>query len=325
MQLTILWKKYSIFGRNPMKQLPARVLRSILLLGLACGLTTPVLAKDTDMIINGKPVPDGAYPWQVRLYESADDQYGFCGGSIVGPKWILTAAHCALGDDNQPVDKIVVGYGSNDRTRTKRIESETIIVHPDYMQGEKADLALIKLKSAIPNASWIGIADAGVDREMLKPGSSVTVTGWGAMWDPNDQAVMDLLSELASSQRSAKPRNFAKALRANRDISEKVQFPVKLHEVSMQIVDLQECKDKFNEIGIDIGDTEICALEPGERNDSCYGDSGGPLIVPADNRNGYVQVGIVSWGKECGDRTFPGVYARLSSFNNWIKSQMGLH
>jgi trypsin len=307
-----------------MKQLPAPVLRSLLLLGLAFGLMTPAMAEDTDMIIDGKPAKDGAYPWQVRLYDSAEDQFGFCGGSIIGPSWILTAAHCTYDRDGTPLEKIVVGYGSNDRTKTKRIGSATIIRDPAYAETGKGDVALIKLTSPIPNARWIGIADEGVDEEMLQPGSRVTVTGWGAMWDPDDDAMHQLLSELTKANKS-NPVNFARELRQVRSVSDKVNFPLKLHEVEIQVIDQQACQEKFSEAGLSVDDTEVCAMEPGTRRDSCPGDSGGPLIVPADNRNGYVQVGVVSWGIGCGDKTYPGVYARLSHFNDWIRSQMKLN
>ena len=99
------------------------------------------------MIVGGTAAPDGKYPWQVRLYSNMDDTVGFCGGSIIDAQWILTAGHCLM-----DTDAVVVGYGSNDRTKTKKIESEKIIVHPGYIAGEKADLALVKLKQPIPNA-----------------------------------------------------------------------------------------------------------------------------------------------------------------------------
>ena len=114
------------------------------------------------MIVGGTAAPDGKYPWQVRLYRSDDDTVGFCGGSIIDEKWVLTAAHCLI--DTQAV---VVGYGSNDRTKTTKIESEKIIVHPGYIAGEKADVALIKLKRPIPNAKAIGYADAAQDQALL--------------------------------------------------------------------------------------------------------------------------------------------------------------
>jgi secreted trypsin-like serine protease len=70
------------------------------------------------MIVGGQPAPEGKYPWQVRLYESMDDRIGFCGGSIIAPQWILTAAHCLV-----DTDKIVVGFGNVDRTNTTKIPS----------------------------------------------------------------------------------------------------------------------------------------------------------------------------------------------------------
>ena len=57
-----------------------------------------------------------------------------------------------------------VGYGSNDRTKTNKIESEKIIVHPGYIAGEKADVALVKLKAPIPNAAAINYVDPAQEK-----------------------------------------------------------------------------------------------------------------------------------------------------------------
>ena len=136
------------------------VSRLLLLAGLVGGLSAQALGEtDTEMIVGGAAAPDGKYPWQVRLYSSDDDVVGFCGGSIIDEKWILTAAHCLL-----DTDAVVVGYGSNDRTKTTKIESEKIIVHPGYIAGEKADVALVKLKAPIPNAKAIAYVDPAQDK-----------------------------------------------------------------------------------------------------------------------------------------------------------------
>ncbi|MCP4306828.1 MAG: trypsin-like serine protease, partial [bacterium] len=68
--------------------------------------------------------------------------------------------------------------------------------------------------------------------------------------------------------------------------------------------------------------TEICAGSPAGAKDSCYGDSGGPLVAKVDNSRGYIQVGVVSWGAQCGNPVLPGVYNRLSRFNDWVRDQM---
>jgi secreted trypsin-like serine protease len=286
------------------------VSRLLLLVGLVGGLSGQALGEtDTEMIVGGTAAPEGKYPWQVRLYSSADDTVGFCGGSIIDEKWILTAAHCLL-----DTDAVVVGYGSNDRTKTTKIESEKIIVHPGYIAGEKADVALVKLKKPIPDAKAIAYADAAQDQALLPDGANVVVTGWGAIWD--FQAFQNAVDVMAG-RRTVSERKLLS--------DEELQAPLKLHEVDIQVIDPTECKAVYKSLQVPafaIGDTEICATGLAGGKDSCFGDSGGPLVVAADNARGYAQVGIVSWGPQCGNPLYPGVYTRVSSFSNWIKDNM---
>jgi secreted trypsin-like serine protease len=100
---------------------------STVLFCVLCVSAGALLAEtDTEMIVNGVPVPEGKYPWQVRIYSSMADEKGFCGGSIIAPQWVLTASHCLAkgeshGGPNTAVDAedVVVGYGSIDCTKTK--------------------------------------------------------------------------------------------------------------------------------------------------------------------------------------------------------------
>src|SRR5262249_30410022 len=187
----------------------------LLLSTLACGGVAQALAADdNEMIVGGHPADEGKYPWQVRIYSTEDDNIGFCGGSIIAPQWVLTAAHCLL--DTQ---KVVVGFGSIDRTKTIKIESEKIIVHPDYPKGEKADLGLIKLKQPIPDATSITIADQAVDKAVDIPGAKVTVTGWGAIWDL--QAFQNSIDVMAG-RRSLSERKLLE--------QQELNAPLKLHE-----------------------------------------------------------------------------------------------
>jgi secreted trypsin-like serine protease len=106
---------------------------------------------------------------------------------------------------------------------------------------------------------------------------------------------------------------------------EELQAPLKLHEVDIQVIDPTECESVYKSLQVpafSIGDTEICATGLTGGKDSCFGDSGGPLVVAADNDQGYAQVGIVSWGPQCGNPLYPGVYTRVSSFSQWIKDNM---
>ena len=294
-----------------MRRVNIFVPRLLLLAGLMVGANGQAFGgTDTEMIVGGTAAPDGKYPWQVRLYSNMDDEVGFCGGSIIAPQWILTAGHCLIDSD-----AVVVGYGSNDRTKTKKIDSEMVIVHPGYIAGEKADLALVKLKQPIPDAVPIGFADAAKEQALMPAGAPVTVTGWGAIWD--FQAFQNAVDVMAGRKSVSE-----KKLLTN----EELEAPRKLHEVDIEVIDPKECKAVYELLQVPdfvIGDTEICATSPSGGKDSCFGDSGGPLIVANKGYgSGYTQVGIVSWGPQCGNPLFPGVYTRVSSFSDWIEQNI---
>jgi secreted trypsin-like serine protease len=284
-----------------------------LALGLLCWLQGPAFAEDTDieMIVGGTVAPEGKYPWQVRLYTSMDDDKGRCGGTIIADQWVLTAAHCAVVDpdataDVVPLDAIVVGYGSTDRTKTTKIESEKIVVHPLYLQqgiAGDADLALIKLKQPIAGAKAVQLADPQLNKQLLTPGAKVTVTGWGALWNPEDQGVMEMLAQLT----------------AGADLDERLNYPLKLHQAEIQVMDNESCRSVFQPSNISITDSDICGMAPSSRKNSCYGDSGGPLVAPTGSRK-FVQVGVVSRG--CGNQQLPNIYTRVSSFSDWIHETM---
>ncbi|XP_040570357.1 trypsin-1 [Lepeophtheirus salmonis] len=80
-----------------------------------------------------------------------------------------------------------------------------------------------------------------------------------------------------------------------------------LRSVTVQVVSDEYCSDAYYGSN---DETNICAAAPGK--DSCQGDSGGPLA-----QDGTL-VGIVSWGYGCATPGYPGVYAKVSMFIDWI-------
>jgi prostatin (serine protease 8) len=289
-----------------------------LLLGLAlcAGATFAHAGTTEEFIVGGSPAADGAWPWQVRLLDSMDPQSGFCGGSLISNQWVLTAAHCVV-MDGKTIDSVVVGYGSTMQSKLKLVPSAKIIVHPDYMKENHADLALVKLADPLPDAQWVSIADAATEQKLVTPGATLVVTGWGALWD-----FAGFEEALYSRNKGFSEVDTHKLLTANALVS-----PEQLHQVEIEMISNDECAAAYKayseaiQDNLVISQTELCAGSPAGAKDSCYGDSGGPLVV-ADDAGKYYQVGVVSWGSQCGNPVLPGVYNKLSRFQPWVQDQM---
>ena len=291
-----------------------RTLASAIVLAL---LAPAAHAAVTDeFVVGGEQVADNdVWPWQVRIFESEDPDSGFCGGSLIAPDWVLTAAHCALDRDGEVMPHVLVGYGSVYQSKLTLIDSAKIIPHPDYPERD-TDLALIKLAEPVPNARWIEIASPEVATAVTEPGANLMITGWGAVWDF---------------------QGFSEALSMDRDVvspgqllsTEELLSPDQMRQAEIELISAEECRKAYEAFGAAAGDrgltisrSEMCAGSPEGSRGSCFGDSGGPLLAAADNDEGYVQVGIVSWGVQCGNPSLPGVYARVSYFYKWIHDVM---
>jgi secreted trypsin-like serine protease len=272
----------------------------------------------TDFVMGGNPVIDpAAWPWQVRLLDSHDPESGFCGGSLISNQWVLTAAHCVV-EFGKTAASVVVGYGSVYQDKLTMVDSAKVVANPGYGTDAKGDLALIKLEKPLDNVITIAPADPDMDKAVTSgPNAKVTVTGWGALWDfQGFEAAMYTRSGL----RMVSPR---KLLSRNQLAS-----PNQMREATVDVIPNDECKASYVAFGeatdasLTITPTEICAGVPEGGKDSCYGDSGGPLVASLGDGKGYVQVGIVSWGVQCGNPALPGVYTRVSQFTQWIKDTM---
>jgi len=265
------------------------------------GSTLSAGALNDDFIVRGQKAEAGEWPWQIRMLKDLEDRRGFCGGSLIAPDWVLTAAHCTYG----PLGAI--GYGSNKRSELKVVAVSAMFRHPDYPRGaKKADIALLKLAEPIANAPTVAIVDADGDTLLNVEGVHVTVTGWGAQIEGKpDAATLALINELDE------PANLQAAMSA-----EEIAVPEELREVEVDVLSFEGCRDVYATEGMKVSDTEICAGRQGTGRDSCYGDSGGPLVTRTDA--GWVQLGVVSWGKKCGHPFLPGIYSRIASFRGWI-------
>jgi len=134
-------------------------------------------AQANIQILGGGPAPAG-YPWVVSLQNRGQVVYGaaaahFCTGSLIAPRWVLSAGHCLIDSGIEIVAK------TRDLRIAKPVRRTVIgrVVHPLY-QGEESnlyDLALLYLNQGIFLSDY-----PKIDSEPLAPAEPVQTFGWGA-------------------------------------------------------------------------------------------------------------------------------------------------
>ncbi|XP_054747762.1 chymotrypsin-2-like [Anastrepha obliqua] len=268
-------------------------IKSILILA---HLIYAVSASDTDStrIVGGNDVPPGEFvPYQVSLqYFTRKNKYQhFCGGSIIAPSHILTAAHCCKDFD---VTRMSVLAGVRDLNDSEgvRVQVASYEIHENYEELVTSDIAILTLEEPL---SLDGTRMAAINvqgTEQVGGGVPVTLTGWGL--------------------RLPVPFPFLPPELDN------VNYPTTLQTMNYHTITNQECKNSGME---DLTETEICARGAILKG-ACSGDSGGPLVMKTDN--GLRQVGIVSYGLfVCGVfSVIPDVYTRVSVFDDWMRARM---
>ena len=248
------------------------------------------LQRGEGRIVGGEDVLIRDYPWQVSL--QLTPQFGgahMCGGTIVDEEWILTAAHCLVVEQNgedfylTPAHvRIRAGFTSmSDPSQGSYYNVSELHLHPDYSTSAYPnDIALIRLSSEIDLA----------DINKAKVGLVSQLDADNGMTDIGEMVKVSGWGALSFGGPGP-------------DILQAIEVP---------IVHVSQTSYSPHQITTDM----IIAGAPGQ--DSCQGDSGGPMVV-ADGEGWYKVAGVVSWGINCGLPQYPGVYARVSYFENWIR------
>nr|CAD7198292.1 unnamed protein product [Timema douglasi] len=259
-------------------------------------------------ITNGKDAKPFQFPWMALLgYKDPQDNIHYmCGGSLINDRYVLTAAHCERPKTSERVNLKMVRLGEVDLDKQidcdeskglKRcagpaidIPIEKIISHKQYGTLLKNDIALLRLKNRVQTFT-----------DHIKPiclpfGVTITgneikvyeVAGWGKTdtWDDEGSRI--------------------------------------LQHVQIRSQTLDYCNEQYSKSKDvwPIDATQLCVgADMGK--DSCYGDSGGPLmdwkLSNELNKTVVVQVGIVSFGTvRCADKYTPAVYTRVTAYLDWI-------
>lgn len=245
----------------------------------------PQAAADS-VVIGGKPVKIGDSPWVVAL--ASRDRFGgtrggqFCGGVVVTPTKVLTAAHClgreVLGGPVESVGDLRVIAG---RTELRATDGQEIAVrgarvNPEYDPGSNAgDFAVLELAEALP--AHYALPMAGPGHPAYAPGTEAAVYGWGDTSGFGD---------------------YAYALRA----------------APVTVLSDEDCGRAYpgDASGQYRAESMVCAGDHDGGKDACQGDSGGPLV--AQGR----LIGLVSWGRGCGRGDSPGVYTRVAPLIGFV-------
>lgn len=239
---------------------------------------------DIPAIFGGREAEVGAWPWQAALvlatYEDAFlGQY--CGGTLIAPEWVMTAGHCVLNYGPERVD-VVLGRHLLSSDEGERIGAAEIIVHPSFNYNP---LSLV--------------LDLDADIALIR------------LTTPSNQQPVSLFAGRAGEEES----NYVAATVTGWGLTDQSGYPDALHEVMVPFVEPATCSLLY---GSSVTENMICAGYPKGGKDSCYGDSGGPLIVR--DQAGWQQIGIVSWGSGCGLFGYPGVYTRVASYREWVNA-----
>ncbi|XP_049881068.1 phenoloxidase-activating enzyme-like [Pectinophora gossypiella] len=276
-----------------------------------CGIE----ASSNNFIVGGEATTLEQYPWLVAIeYKRKDDgkMKVYCGGFLISGRYMLSAAHCFVGEVEQvgkPQNILLGEYNVTnegpDCIKTKagatvctkgatRVPIESVVVHPEHYHDTRVnyhDIAIVRLSKTVEYSNYV--------RPICLPKSDLEVS-------PLDNLMLYTTGWGAIKQRRVNFGFFSE------------YDGIKRH-VAVPYRNITACREVF---GSFVGEGHMCA--GGEQGkDSCRGDSGGPLMRESDGV--FSVIGMVSTGTgkhACGTEGFPAIYVKIYQYLDWIRSNI---
>ncbi|KAL9970708.1 hypothetical protein ACROYT_G023120 [Oculina patagonica] len=235
-------------------------------------------------VVGGVDAQPHSWPWQISLRVNGRH---ICGGSLIKPDWVVTAAHCV--DRNKNPSGYTVVVGAHVRTGNTAVQEtfnlKQLISHEGFsMRHLRNDIALLQLDRPATLSSKVNLVCLPQKGTKVAPGSKCFITGWG--------------------------RTIGGGAAAN--ALQQAELPVVAHDTCSRVNSRLAPVDEA---------TMVCAGS-GIANQAggCQGDSGGPFVCEENGK--WVLRGAVSWGNGMCTTDYYTVFARVSNFIDWINQKM---
>ncbi|XP_032889385.1 transmembrane protease serine 2 [Amblyraja radiata] len=245
---------------------------------IACGVRQP-FPNATGRIVGGNPALEGEFPWQVSLQVRGKH---LCGGSIITPNWVVTAAHCGERISSPIHWRVNAGHLYLREGSALTVHKIEKFIRHELFNSETKDfdVALMKLISPLEFSEKISPICLPNQGQVFHSGTYSWISGWG-------------------------------------DTKEGGKISEVLRKVAIPLINTQICRDHYYS---ELFPRMICAGFHEGGFDACQGDSGGPLAVNQNSL--WWLVGTTSWGYGCARSGKPGVYTKMSTVVDWIYLQM---